>query len=74
MLRIIGRITPRSGAVDTDPCQVIFWWCVFSCDPSKEKYHGQKNYTPFSRMDAPISAQSYQFGFCSICTEHCKGV
>lgn len=24
MLRIIGRITPRSGAVDVDPCQVIF--------------------------------------------------
>ena len=24
MLRIIRRITPRSGAVDTDPCQVIF--------------------------------------------------
>lgn len=24
MLRIIKRITPRSGAVDTDPCQVIF--------------------------------------------------
>ena len=24
MLQIIGRITPRSGAVDTDPCQAIF--------------------------------------------------
>jgi hypothetical protein len=39
-------------------------------DPSKQKYHGQKNCTPFLRMDAPISAESRQLGFCSICTNH----
>lgn len=50
MLRIIRRITPRSGAVDVDPGQVIFGGTSFPYDPSKQKYHGQKNCTPFSRM------------------------
>ena len=39
---------PRCGRCR--PLSSHFRRCVFSCDPSKQKYHGQGNYTPFSRL------------------------
>lgn len=54
MLRIIGRVTPRSGAVGADPGQVIFGGASSPVIRQNKNHHGQKNCTPFSRMDTPI--------------------
>ena len=61
MLRIIGRITPRSGAVDVDPGRVIFGGASSPVIRQNKNITVREitrpfyDCTPFSRMDTPIS-------------------
>lgn len=47
MLRIIKRITPRSGAVDTDPGQVIFGGASSPVIRQNKNITGRKIVYPF---------------------------
>lgn len=42
VLKIVKVLTPRSGAVDVDPCQVIFGGASSCNDPVKKSFRGKK--------------------------------
>lgn len=54
MLRIIGRITPRSGAVDADPGQAIFGGTSSSVIRQNKNITGGKIVHPFHVWTHPF--------------------
>lgn len=63
MLRIIGRITPRSGAVDADPGRVIFGGTSFPVIRQNKNIAVRKITHPFHVWTHPFQHNHINPGF-----------